>query len=141
MQRIRILIPLVGILVLSIACCSLAGIYWDGYYLPFKPCRPIIYPDGQSTGEQLSYSAKVPLDSVILFYDQRLNVRPYPADTGQWRREQISQSKYLYSCFGVDINWLTAETGCIYVSGDIEITRIETRLLRGEGGSSACPKK
>jgi hypothetical protein len=139
-MRRKILIFALGGLTLLI-CCGLIGLFFEGYYLPFKPCRPITYPDGTRTGKHSSYTSTVSLDTVLSFYDQHLDVQPWPADTGQWRREKLEGSKYLYSCYAGDINGLTTETGCIYVSGEKERSHIETVLFRSEGGNIPCPRK
>jgi hypothetical protein len=114
----------------------------DGYYLPFKPCRPITYPDGQITTEKFSHITTTPLDLVLSFYDQRLKAQPVlEADVGEWRKEVLGDTKYLYVCYGVDINGLTTETGCIHVNKEEKGTHITTTLLRSEGGSMQCPRE
>lgn len=139
-MRRTILISALGGLALLICCC-LIGLFFEGYYLPFKPCRPITYPDGVRTTQQFSYTTTAPLDVVLLFYDQHLDVQPWPADRGQWRREELEDSKYLYSCYAGDINGLTTETGCIYVSSEKESPHIEGMLFRSEGGNTPCMRK
>ena len=139
MRRNRIIAAFSGLLLVGGGCLIL-GIFWEGSYLPNKPCRPVVYPEGQTTTEQLSYDINDSIEAVLEFYDQRLNVQPFPGDTGQWRREELSTSKYLYSCYGVDINLLTTETGCIYVNPGGAGTHIETQLLKSEGGSIPCPR-
>ncbi len=141
MRRRRISIAVIGGLLFLVTCCSLIILFFDGYYLPFKPCRPISYPDGSKMSKQFSYTVTVAMDTVLSFYDQRLGVQPLPADTGQWRREELSDSRHLYSCYGVDINGLSTETGCIYVSKQGEGTHIEGMLLRSEGDNIPCSRK
>jgi hypothetical protein len=131
----------IGGLTFLVVCCSLAAFFVDGYYLPFKPCRPITYPEGRKTGQSFSYAATDTLDIVLSFYDQHLEVQPWPADTGLWRREELEDSRYLYSCYSVDINGLSTETGCIYVSRQDQGTWIEGMLLRSEGDNLPCPRK
>jgi hypothetical protein len=122
-------------------CCGALALFFDGYYLPFKPCRPITYPDGTPTTENLSYTTTVALDLVLSFFDQRLDAQPFPDDTLYWRKQKLGESKYLYACAAADINGLTTETGCIFVSREGNGTRIETILLRSEGGGPPCPTK
>jgi hypothetical protein len=120
--------------------CGLLSIFLEGFYLPFKPCRPKTYPDGTKTSQQFSQSSSDTLDKVLEFYDKNLDVKPWPADTAQWRREQLGDFNYLYSCFAVDINKLTTETGCIYVSSIDTVVHIEGELMRSEGSNVACPR-
>lgn len=126
---------------LLVACCCIGvALYWDGYYLPNKPCRPITYPDGQTTTTSFSTTTSDSLDAVLQYYDRQLNVQPYPGDMGQWIRVEQADSEYLYSCASVDINGLTTETGCVYISSQGEATYIETELLRSEGGNNQCSR-
>lgn len=124
---------------LLLICFGLLIIFLEGSYLPFKPCRPRTYPDGGKTNQQFSLSSPDSLSNVLSFYDETLDIKPWPADTAQWRREQLGKSNYLYSCFAVDINKLTTETGCIYISNRDSVVHIEGKLLRSEGSNTACP--
>lgn len=126
--------------VLALLICCLIVLFFEGYYLPFKPCRPITYPDGIKKGKQFSYTTTATLDVVLSFYDQHLDIQPWPADREQWRKEELGSSTYLYSCYAGDINGLTTETGCIYISNEGGSTLIETMLFRSEGGNIPCPR-
>ncbi len=139
MQRKAIIAVAGGLLCLAL--CSLTVLFLDGYYLPFKPCRPITYPEGNNTSENFLYTATTGIDTVLAFYDERLDIQPRPGDIGLWRREELEDARYLYSCYGVDINGLSTETGCIYVSEQKMGTRVEGMLFRSEGDNLQCPRK
>jgi len=130
---------IVGGLGIPFVCCLLTLLFLDGYYLPYKPCRPITYPDAKKTNAEFSHALNVSIDSVLPFFDHHLDIRTAPVERGQWQREEVTNSKYVYSCISVDINGLTGETGCIYVVKDEQNTRIHSKLLRWEGGSITCP--
>jgi hypothetical protein len=148
MQRNTIVIPAcsVSLTALCCLCCLAAGLWWDGYYLPYKPCRPVTYSPntevGSGEGMWFLESTSDSLNVVLANYDQRLkpHIVPDYGDTGQWSKEQLPDGRYLYSCFGVDINRLSTETGCIYVKGQATQTQIEGWLFRSEGGNWPCPK-
>jgi hypothetical protein len=117
-------------------------LFWDGYYLPGKSCRPITYPDARRTTKTFFLVTSDPIDKVLQFYNQQLDAQPlYLADTGDWKQEQLSNTKYLFSCYGNDINLLTTESGCIYVSIEGSFTRIEGDLVRSEGSNIPCSRK
>ena len=121
-------------------CCIAGGVWWDGYYLPDKPCRPVHYPEGTVETNNTSVITSDPIEVVLNYYDQRLSVKPYPAETGVWSREKLSDSTVLYLCYGTDINRLSTETGCIYLQSSNGQTQIQTMLLRSEGGNDSCPQ-
>jgi hypothetical protein len=125
---------------LCVCTCWFAGvIWWDGYYLPYKPCRPVEYPDGKVIAQDQHIGVSVPIAAVTGYYDRRLNVR-VNAEDGQWNKENLKDARILYWCVAADINRLSAETGCIYLSSAAGKTEIQTMLLRGEGGEWPCPK-
>jgi hypothetical protein len=131
----------VGIVMVSLAllCCLPMGLFLEGSLLPNKPCRPMLYPNGERTTESRNYVVAEPIETVSNYYNRQLDARaPGSVDTGQWRREELSESTFLYSCRGVDINGLTTETGCIFVSREASSTRIKTQLWRSEGGHVPC---
>lgn len=136
----RIRIPFIGWMLLVLICCGMVALFINGYHLPFKPCRPIIFPNGMQITAQVSYTTTVSLDAVLSFYDQRLDAQPFPEDALYWKKEELRDSKYLYYCYAGDINFLTTETGCIYVVREEKSTRIDTMLLRSEGSNTPCPK-
>lgn len=125
---------------LMMACCCLTILFVDGRYLPNKPCRPIMYPSESRTTRQFSNTTPTVIEEVLLFYDKTLDVQPWPADIGLWRREKLTENSYLYSCYGVDINGLSTETGCIYLYQRDENTHIVGILLRSEGDNLPCPR-
>ena len=117
-------------------------LFWDGYYLPKKPCRPITYPDARRTTKTFSITTKDSLETVLEFYTQSLGVKPiFDADTGDWRMERLSDKRYLLSCYGADINGVSTESGCIYVSVDGSHTKIDGDLYRSEGSNIPCRRK
>lgn len=136
MQRTRT--ASIGILLALCGICALLVLFVDGTYLPNKPCRPITYPDGKRTNGPGMLEAEVPIQTVLAFYDQELSAQIGSTDFREWSKELREDSSYLYSCYAVDINLLTAETGCIWVTGSQKSTQIKTALLRGEGGSWGC---
>lgn len=74
-----------------------------------------------------------------MFYSQHLGAQPaLLADKGEWRQEKLSNGTYLFSCYAADINRITTESGCIYVSADGSYTRIEGELNRSEGSNVPC---
>lgn len=136
----RVAIILLSIILFVGGCC-LVIIFLDGYYLPFKPCRPVSYPSGEIVIEKFSDITTTSPDSILSFYDENLKPQsPLEANVGQWSKELMGNSKYLYACYGVDINRLTTETGCIYISEEEEGTLIEAILFRSEGGNIPCPR-
>lgn len=140
MRRKIILISLGCLLVVS--CCFLFYIFWDGFYLPYKPCRPIKYPDKEVITSEANYTTPDPVESVLSFYDDTLQAQsPLEAGVGDWGKEQLTESLYLYSCYGVDINRLTTETGCILISNQEEQNKIRALLYLGEGSNQPCPRQ
>lgn len=134
-------LTVIGIVLASVVflCCLPIVLFFEGSYLPNKPCRPMLYPDGTRTTESQNYTVADPIETVLDYYDRRLDARePSFADTGQWSREQLSNSTIFYSCYGVDINRITTETGCILVSQEASNTRIQTQLWRSEGAHTPC---
>lgn len=122
-------------------CCLLAGLFFEGSILPNKPCRPLTYPDGSRTTESRDYTVADPMENVLEYYDRQLSVGEVgSSDTGQWSREDVSSSVVLYTCYGVDINRITTETGCIIVSQEASDTRIRTQLWRSEGAHTPCER-
>lgn len=136
MQRTRI-VSITILLALS-GICALLLLFVDGTYLPNKPCRPITFPDGKRTNRAGTQVAEVPIQTVLSFYDAKLNAQTGSVDFREWSKELRKDGDYLYSCYAVDINLLTTETGCIWVSGSQESTQIKVAVLRGEGGSWSC---
>jgi hypothetical protein len=114
-------------------------IFFDGYYLPFKPCRPIRYPDGKRINRELIYETDEDYLKVVDFFTQQLNAEgPLLADDNEWRVKKLSDYETLFSCYGVDINLITAETGCIYVYDQDQQVIVETSLIRSEGANTPC---
>lgn len=136
MQRKTIIL---GCALSIVLCFGLTLVFIDGSLLPPKPCRPISYPQGQ-TRKQFSVITADPMETVIDFYVTNLDVQPWPADTGQWKKVTLD-SGILFYCMGVDINGLTTETGCIYLRENGQGTFIEAELFRSEGGNVPCPEK
>lgn len=127
------------IITLFLLCCLSVGVFIEGSLLPNKPCRPALYPNGNRTTESRDYIVSDPLATVVSYYSDLLSAQaPNSVDTGQWSVEKLSESTFLYSCYGVDINRLTTETGCIFVSQETSGTRIRTQLWRSEGGHIQC---
>lgn len=138
----RIIIAIASIIILAVMFCALVGLFWDGYYLPNKPCRPITYPDAKKTTEVFSITTQDSLVSVLEFYTQNLDTKPiFEADTGDWKMEELSSNRYLFSCYGADINLITTESGCIYVSSNGVYTRIDGNFARSEGSNVPCSRK
>ncbi len=82
------------------------------------------------------------LADVLVFYDNALNVQPWPGDTGLWTRQELAPGAFWYTCYGTDINRLSTETGCITVRQQAQGTvSIEGLLLRSEGSNAQCPIK
>jgi hypothetical protein len=145
MRRYKLTLRLLSLL-LIIGCCSATIFFWWGsYYLPFKPCRPITFPDGieqgQGTGLRFSYTVDEPIDEVLSFYDSRLLGKEYRVGgiyLGQWNKQELGNSQFLYYCYGGDINLMTSESGCIYVRHQGQKTRIAAYLYRSEGANTQC---
>jgi hypothetical protein len=131
-------VVMLGMIILIPMCC-LCVVFFDGYYLPYKPCRPITYPDGKRITNALIYKTEDDYSKVIDFFTQRLSAKkPLLADINEWRVEKLSDSETLFSCYSVDINFLTTETGCIYVYDQDQQVTIETSLIRSEGANAPC---
>ena len=144
MQRAKIA-AILGIL-LILSCCCLTGLYVDGYYLPFKVCRPITYPDGSLNPTRdntwFSYTVEDPIDDVTLFYDQQLPLgmrhRLWGVDLGRWEKNKIGDADYVYSCYGSDINYITIESGCVSVKKEEQGTHIRGWLVRSDSSNVPC---
>ncbi len=135
----RLLISVTSVTFLIVVCCVLIGLFWDGYFLPSKPCRPLTYPDATRTTKAFSIITSDSVDTVLEFYNQHLGVKPvFVSDKGEWRREQLNNGAYLFSCYAGDINRITTESGCIYVSIDGINTKIAGELNRSEGSNVPC---
>jgi len=136
-----------GCLVVILCCCFGIIIWWDGYYLPYKYCRPVTYPDGNMNGlkegKWFSTTTTASVNSVMVFYDERLLTGEHSLgdiNLGEWHRKELQDGRLLYECVGIDINLLTVETGCIYISKQNEGTYIESWFLRSEGGTITCSR-
>lgn len=113
----RVTIAIASLTLSLITCCVLASLFWDGYYLPKKPCRPITYPDAMRTTEAFSITSQDSLETVLDFYNQNLDTKPlFVADTGDWKMEEISNNRYLFSCYGADINLVDSTAKCNFES-------------------------
>ena len=137
--------PFILLLVLFLTlACGVGGIvvFINGLYLPLKPCRPISYPGGQTLTEERDQNdtADVPLNQVLQFYDSKFRVdQSSRSESGHWSKTKIDETHYLYDCYGVDINGLTTETGCIFVSQvSASKTRVLMHLYRSEGSNIPC---
>lgn len=127
--------------VLTILCCLSLVIYWDGYYLPNNPCRLVTYPDARRTTSNFTYSGNEPVEMLLQFYDRELNAQPVRTEYGQWVKEKLTASAtYLYSCYSNDINGITTETGCIYISSNGKTPSVKTEFFRSEGGHIPCAR-
>jgi hypothetical protein len=139
MKSIKGLVVLVALS--GILCCGMGLAFWDGYYLPSKPCRPIRYSDGVPLGQDATTVVPDSLETVVTYYDKTLDAQPSQnSEPAVWRTEKLNNG-YLYWCYSADINLLTAETGCIYVLKNDVGTSLEYRLRRSEGGHLTCPPK
>jgi hypothetical protein len=127
------------VVVVILALCGAGAVFWDGYWLPGKPCRPIRYPTGETLTNSESVDSSRTFEEVMRFYDSRLSIGQPGSQSKLWTKELLSKSTTLYSCYAGDINGLTAETGCIIVNQVSSGTQIVTLLLRGEGSSPPCP--
>ena len=130
----------VGLAMLITLCC-LALIFYDGYFLPFKPYRPIVYPGTNRVTKELSYTTEDAFETVSNFLDDHLEVKDaFGGDIGDWVKEIIGEQNYLYSCYGADINLITTESGCIYVRDTGNGTKIEISFYRSEGSYVPCTR-
>jgi hypothetical protein len=148
MPHRNLIVKLIGI-ILILLCCSLVYIFWDGYYLPNKPCRPILYPTGieprPSEGQSNFYSTEDSVSEVVQFYDQRLDAIPtLNSDDwvgSRWIRLKLGAASYVYECRSLDINRITKEQGCIYVNETNDGTLVETLFYRYEEETSSCSER
>lgn len=125
---------------LIVGFCAAIALFLDGFYLPGKPCWPVRYPDGQRTANAFQSVVDADLVDVLAFFDNALDVRPWPGDTGLWTRQELAPGAFLYTCYGTDINHLSTETGCITVRRPAQgMVSIEGLLLRSEGSNTQCP--
>jgi len=137
----------IGCLCLLGCCCVGAIVCWDGYYLPFKYCRPVAYPSSDMTGlvegKWFTHTTTNDINEVISFYDARLLTGQHQLgniELGEWRKEHLKDERLLYHCAGTDINLLSTETGCVYISKKDQDTYIESWFFRSEGTHIPCPK-
>lgn len=141
-MRKRTLVIAAALLTCTLASCLAVAVFWDGYYLPYKPCRPIGYPTGAvvaQEGHDYDFSTGDNLATVVSFYDARLMPTDGGDPTNHWAKETLPASNYLYRCYGSDVNLLTTETGCIYVEPQIGgTTQIRISFFRGEGNGWPC---
>lgn len=136
---------LVGILCLHVFSCICIFLFLEGSLLPFKACRPIMYNQTErikiSEGQRVSYITDDSIEEVLSFYDRTLTDLQYniisPGYTGQWKKWYYSGYIH-YDCYGNDINFLTGEVGCIYISREGDGTVIEARRYRG---TTPCPRR
>jgi len=131
------------IILLLIVCCGLIVLFWNGYYLPQQPCRPISYPGGQTTtAENASYITPDNIEIVLHFFDRHLDAAdPSVAVTNQWRKVKTNGSSYLYYCYAGDVNLITTESGCIYIKPDGNNTLVRSMFFRSEGTNTPCPQE
>lgn len=123
-------------------CCIAAGLFWDGYFLPGKPCRLLTYPNATRTAKPFSLVVPDPINTVLEYYDEHLDPHLAPlADFNEWEVEKLSDASYLYSCYGSDLNLITGETGCIFVSVDGAYTKIVGEFYRSEGSNTPCERE
>lgn len=145
MQYRNLIFKLVGIILILLSC-SLVYVFRDGYYLPNKPCRPILYPTGiepKPTEAQVNfYSTEDPINEVVQFYDQRLDAIPARNLNdwirSRWVRLKLGVANYVYECRSLDINRITSEQGCIYVNETDGGILIRTFFYRYEEETSSC---
>jgi len=143
-KKVISVVGFLSLMTICFCCCS-AALFMEGSFLPFKACRPINYPfgtrDGLKEGEWFSLTTPDTMSEVLSFYDQRLldgQEFPRNLDVGEWQRKELADGKWLYSCYGVDINHTTTETGCIYVSEQAEGVLITSDFFRSEGANTPC---
>ena len=132
----KILIGFFALCMIIISC----SLFVDGYYLPFKPCRPLVYDTNLSSGQGSStFVTSDKMVNVINFYDQHLKQGSVSSfENGVWRKTDNTADLVAYSCSSVDVNMITAETGCIYIIKEINGVRIVSELTRNEGSSVPC---
>lgn len=132
----RFILLLVGGVLL---CPSLLYLFIDGYYLPFKPCRPMVYPSGEPMGkgrrDNLVGDSFV---QVVAFYDQRLQPTTQKNIIGHWRTTDRRPDIVAYACSAGDINGTTGEQGCMYLLPMAGGTRVITELNVYEGSTVPC---
>jgi hypothetical protein len=122
----------------GVILCLCLCIYVDGSLLPYKPCRPVAYPQSLPGLQHDTATTTDSLDTVKAFYDQRLNIQEGSGQLGVWVRSAIDQSHYSYTCRAIDLNFTTAEAGCITISAEGEGTIITTKHMRAEGSIPVC---
>lgn len=135
-------------LVVIVFCFGAVIIFWDGYYLPNKPCRPISYPDGDKLneeGEIRRFETQDSVDEVLQFYDQRLDaiLLKGPDDVenwllDRWVRLKLEENSYMYQCLATDINRITQEEGCIYIKEISDGSEVEIIFHRFEEAAFDC---
>ena len=132
---------IVLMLAIVVSLCLLSLIWYDGYFLPHKPCRPISYPNGEKPwlkpGQSYFHSTNDSVDKVLQFYTNRL-IKVDEDGIFWWELEQLEEFKYLYKCAATDLNGLTIESGCIFVSQNEDVTLIETILYRSDTVTRPC---
>ena len=138
-----------GSVLIILLCCGLVFLFIDGYYLPYKPCRPLKFPSLEKRplpkwGETYQYRTNQSLDEIVELFDQKL--RPLVLSEEQslgigisaWKRKQIKEGTYVYQCISADINDITLEQGCMYIKESPEGTLIQTRLWVFETANPRC---
>lgn len=127
-------------MIVLVLCCISVAIFWDGYYLPMKTCRPITYPEGQRITRTFSVNTQDSTEMVLEFYTNKLNANSASTvEKGKWRMQLLEEDQYLFSCYANDINRITTESGCVYISSEKERTYIVGKFYRSEGSNVQCP--
>ena len=138
----------IGFLVMLL-CCGLA-LYYDGYFLPYKPCRPLEFPSlkvrpfprqleiyeyrTNLSVDEVTALIDNKIDPIVLSEEQYLNV----VASGVWKRKQQADGTQVYQCISGDINGITIEQGCMYIREASEGTLIQTDLSSFETSTFPC---
>lgn len=135
--------------ILLLFCCGLFLLFFDGYYLPYKPCRPLEFPSLEKISfpkrsKIYEYRTNQPIDEVVELFDNRLHPlvlsreQPLGVGVSDWKRKQLNSKIQVYQCISADINGSTLEQGCLYIRKTRHETAIQMMFGSFETSTFSC---
>lgn len=130
-------------------CCGQYLIFFDGYYLPHKPCRPLEFPSLEKIsfpkrGEIYEYRTDQSIDEVVEIFDERLEPVVLLQDhslgvaVSDWKRKSLDSRTEVYQCISEDINGIGFEQGCLHIRETSQETLIQMKFGSFETSTFPC---